>query len=54
MGKTGKQKALIQAARVFVLVLVAGLILSGCVEWNRVHQERDRMGYIASSLGAET
>lgn len=53
MEKTGKRKALLQAGRVFVLVLVAGLILSAWVEWNRVHQERDRMGYIASSLGAE-
>ena len=54
MKKAGKRRALIQAGRAFVLVLLAGLVLSGCVEWNRVHQERDRMSYIASSIGSET
>lgn len=54
MGHTGRQKALIQAGRAFVLVLLAGLILAGCAEWSRIQQERDRMSYIAGSIGSET
>ena len=54
MGHTGRQKALIQAGRAFALVLLAGLFLASCAEWSRIHQERDRMSYIAGSIGSET
>ena len=38
----------------FVLALLAGLVLTAYIEYDRIRQERDRMGYIASSIGAET
>lgn len=53
MARTAKRTPLIHAGRAFVLALLAGLVLVGCTEWSRQHQERDRMGYIASAIGAE-
>ena len=48
-----ERPVLAQAIRAFVLVLLAGLVLTGCMEWSHRQQERDRMGYIASGIGAE-
>ena len=52
--RTAKRTPLIHAGRAFVLALAAGLVLVGCMEWSRRNQERDRMGYVASAIGAET
>ena len=54
MVRTAKRTPLIHAGRAFVLALAAGLVLVGCMEWSRRNQERDRMGYVASAIGAET
>ena len=54
VARTTKRTAPAHAARAFVLALLAGLVLTGCMEWTRLRQEQDRMGYIASSIGAET
>ena len=48
-----ERPGLAQVIRAFVLVLLAGLVLTGCMEWSHRRQERDRMGYIASGIGAE-
>ena len=48
-----ERPVLAQVIRAFVLVLLAGLVLTGCMEWSHRRQERDRMGYIASGIGAE-
>ena len=52
--RTAKRTPLIHAGRAFVLALAAGLVLVGRMEWSRRNQERDRMGYVASAIGAET
>ena len=54
MAGSAKRAALAHAGRAFVLALLIGLVLTGGVEWSRLRQERDRMGYIASAVGAET
>ena len=54
VARTTKRTVPAHAARAFVLALLAGLVLTGCMEWTRLRQEQDRMGYIASSIGAET
>lgn len=42
------------AIRAFLLALLAGLVLTAYLEYDLLHQEQDRMGYIASSIGSET
>ena len=54
MVRTAKRTPLIHAGRAFVLALAAGLVLVGCMEWSRRNQERERVCYDASSMGAET
>ena len=49
-----RRPAVRQACLSFVIALLAGLVLTGYMEVSRLQLERDRMGYIASSLGSET
>lgn len=54
MARNTKHPARTWAVRAFALALLAGLILSADIEYDRLRQERDRMGYLASSIGSET
>ena len=54
MKRKNRWPALARAVRAFVLVLLAGLVVTAYVERSRIRQERDRMGYIASAIGSET
>ena len=54
MAPKKKHPAYKWTACAFVLALLAGLVLTAYIEYDRIRQERDRMGYIASSIGAET
>ena len=54
MKRKNRWPALARAVRAFVLVLLAGLMVTAYVERSRIRQERDRMGYIASAIGSET
>ena len=54
MAREKKHPARTRAACAFALALLAGLVLTAYMEYDRVRQERDRMGYIASSIGSET
>ena len=47
-----RRPAVRQACLSFVIALLAGLVLTGYMEVSRLQLERDRMGYIASSLGS--
>lgn len=53
MAQTKRNPARTWAIRAFVLALLAGLVLTAYMEYDRLRQERDRMGYIASSIGSE-
>lgn len=54
MAQAKKTPARIWAIWAFTLALLAGLVLTTCLEYDRIQQEQDRMGYIASSIGSET
>ena len=54
MTRNTKHPARTWAVRVFALTLLAGLVLTAYMEYARLRQEQDRMGYIASSIGSET
>lgn len=54
MAQAKKRPAPLWAVRVFVLALLVGLVLTAYMEYDRIRQEQDRMGYIASSIGSET
>ena len=49
-----KRPAVRLACLTFLIALLAGLALTGAMERNRLQQEQDRMGYIASAIGSET
>ena len=49
-----KRPAFALACKAFAAALLAGLLLTAYIDHSRLQQERDRMGYIASSLGSET
>lgn len=51
---TNKWPAFIHACKACALALLAGLVLTSYIEHSRILQERDRMGYIARAIGAET
>lgn len=53
MAQAKRNPARTWAIRTFVLALLAGLVLTAYMEYDRLRQERDRMGYIASSIGSE-
>lgn len=53
MARKMKNPALTWAIRAFALTLAAGLVLTAYMEHDRILQERDRMGYIANSIGSE-
>ena len=54
MARNAKHPARAWAVRAFALALLAGLVLTAYMEYDHLRQERDRMGYIASSIGSET
>ena len=52
--ETRKRPAFTLACKAFAAALLARLLLTAYMAHSRLQQERDRMGYIASSLGSET
>ena len=54
MAQINGRPAFGRGLRAFMLVFAIGLVLTIYMEHNRLQQERDRMGYIASSIGSET
>ena len=52
--ETRKRPAFTLACKAFAAALLAGILLTAYMAHSRLQQERDRMGYIASSLGSET
>ena len=53
MAQIKRNPARTWAIRTFALALLAGLVLTAYMEYDHLRQERDRMGYIASSIGSE-
>lgn len=52
--QTDKRHPVVRALQVFLLVLLLGLLLSAYIENSRMRQEKERMGYVASAIRAET